>query len=280
MTQPLISIITISYNCADAVEKTMRSVLSQRYRDFEYIVIDGGSTDGTAGIIRRHSNSLAYWVSEKDRGISDAFNKGINAAKGKYICLLNAGDTFASIHTLDQVAPHLSTPCLSASGPSAPDSSAPLVTFRFIEENSGEYSRLIDENEPNIEKKALLGHQATFVQKDVYTSFGTYNGSYRIRMDFDFFLRVLPHHRLKAVDLDIVRYNAGLSGSIKHRLRYEIEGLISVFLNCRKPNSYMLKCIYLPLWRVGIYSLKRTVKKIIGYRPTTAPAAKQQQIPG
>ncbi len=266
MTQPMISIITISYNCADALEKTMRSVLSQRYSDFEYIVIDGGSTDGTADIIRRHSDSLSYWVSEKDRGISDAFNKGINAAKGKYICLLNAGDTFASIHTLDEIAPHLS---------------APLVTFRFIEENSGEYSRMIDENEPNIEKKALLGHQATFVQKDVYTSFGTYNGSYRIRMDFDFFLRVLPHHRLKAVDLDIVRYNAGLSGSVKHRLRYEIEGLISVFLNSRKPNSYVLKFIYLPLWRVGIYSLKRTVKKIIGYRPKTAPAVKQQQqIPG
>ena len=69
MTQPLISIITISWNCADAVEKTMRSVLSQRFTDFEYIVIDGGSTDGTADIIRRHSNSLSYWV-PKRTGVS------------------------------------------------------------------------------------------------------------------------------------------------------------------------------------------------------------------
>jgi len=252
MTQPLISIITISYNCAAAIEKTIRSVLAQRYPDFEYIIIDGGSTDGTADIIRRHSPNLAYWVSERDRGISDAFNKGIAAARGRYINLLNAGDTFASVHTLEELAPHLT---------------APLVTFRFMEENSGEHSRLVDENEPDMEKKALLGHQATFVSRDVYTAFGGYNGSYKIRMDFDFFLRVLPHHQLKAVDMDIVRYNAGLSGSVKHRLRYEIEGLISVFLNGKKPNSYILKCIYLPLWRVGMYSLKRTVKKLIGYTP-------------
>jgi len=121
----------------------------------------------------------------------------------------------------------------------------------------------------------LLGHQATFVRRDVYASFGGYNGSYKIRMDLDFFLRVLPHYSLKAVDLDIVRYNAGLSGSVRHRLRYEIEGLISIYLNMKKPNSYMLRLLYLPLWRVGVYSLKRGIKKAIGYTPKH-----KQQTPG
>lgn len=248
MTQPLISIITISYNCADAIERTIRSVLSQRYTDFEYIIIDGGSTDGTADIICRHNPHLAYWVSEKDRGISDAFNKGIAVAKGKYINLLNAGDSFASMHTLEELAPHLTSP---------------IVTFRYKEETSGEYSRLMDEGETDIEKKALLGHQATFVHRDVYRTMGGYNGSYKIRMDFDFFLRVLPHYSLKSVDLDIVRYNAGLSGSVKNRLRYEMEGLISVFLNGKKPNGYMLRLLYQPLWRVWVYSLKRPMKKVL-----------------
>jgi glycosyltransferase involved in cell wall biosynthesis len=256
MAQPLISIITISYNCADAIERTIHSVLSQRFADLEYIIIDGGSTDGTADVIRRHQQSLAHWASERDRGISDAFNKGIAAARGKYINLLNAGDSFASVHTLEELAPHLT---------------APLVTFRFMEENSGEHSRLVREDEPDMEKKALLGHQATFVHRDVYAALGGYNGSYKIRMDFDFFLRALPHYRLKAVDLDIVRYNAGLSGSVKHRLRYEIEGLISIFLNGRKRNSYLLRLLYLPLWRVALYSSKRTVKRLIGYRPTPNP---------
>jgi glycosyltransferase involved in cell wall biosynthesis len=248
MAQPLISIITISYNCAEAIERTIRSVLSQRFTDFEYIIIDGGSTDGTADIVCRHNPHLAYWVSEKDRGISDAFNKGIAAAKGKYINLLNAGDSFASPHTLEELAPHLT---------------APIVTFRYREENSGDYSKLVDEHEGNMEKKALLGHQATFVHRDVYAAMGGYNGSYKIRMDLDFFLRVLPHYGLKSVDLDIVRYNAGLSASIKHRLRYEVEGLISVFLNGRKPNSFILRLLYQPLWRVGVYSLKRTAKKVL-----------------
>lgn len=249
MAQPLISIITISYNCADAIERTIRSVLSQRFTDFEYIIIDGGSTDGTADIVCRHNPHLAYWVSEKDRGISDAFNKGIAVARGKYINLLNAGDSFSSMHTLEQLAPHLTEP---------------IVTFRYKEENSGEYSRLVDERETSMEKKALLGHQATFVHRDVYAAMGGYNGSYKIRMDFDFFLRVLPHYTLKSVDLDIVRYNAGLSGSVKQRLRYEVEGLISTYLNGKKPNSYILRLLYLPPWRVGVYSLKRLIKRIIG----------------
>lgn len=265
MSQPLISIVTISYNCADAIEKTIRSVLSQRFPDFEYIIIDGGSTDGTADIIFRHSPHLSYWVSEKDRGISDAFNKGIAAAKGKYINLLNAGDSYASLHTLEELAPYLT---------------APLVTFRFMEENSGEHSRLVDAAGTDMEKKALIGHQATFVHRDVYAASGGYYGCYKIRMDFDFFLRVLPHYPLRSVDLDIVRYNAGLSGSVKHRLRYEIEGLISVFLNEKKPNSFILKLLYLPLWRVGIYSLKRTVKKLIGYAPKPAGQANPKQIIG
>jgi glycosyltransferase involved in cell wall biosynthesis len=246
--RPLISVITISYNCVDLIERTIRSVLSQNFNNFEYIIIDGGSTDGTAGIIWKYRKELAYWISEKDRGISDAFNKGIAAAKGNYINLLNAGDTYTNADTLAAVSSHLTTP---------------LVAFRFTEENSGEHSRLVREDEPNIERKALLGHQATFVQKQVYEEWGGYNSSYKIRMDFDFFLRVLPHKKLKTVDLSVVSYNAGLSASLKHRLRYETEGLVSVFLNLKKTNTFILRSVYLPLWRVFIYSLKRSIKKLI-----------------
>jgi len=248
MQEPLISIITISYNCVDSIERTIRSVLSQQYSRFEYIIVDGGSTDGTVEIIRKYQKDLAWWVSERDRGISDAFNKGIAAAKGTYVNLLNAGDCYVSPITLANVEP-----CLHS----------PLVTFRFMEENSGDVSRLAPENELDIEKKALLGHQATFVQKSVYDAFGGYQTSYKIRMDFDFFLRVLPHCAVKAVDLVIVRYNAGLSGSLRHRLRYETEGLISVFLNGRRPNSYLFKLFYQPLWRVFMYSLKQNIKSVL-----------------
>lgn len=91
-----ISVITVCYNAILGIEKTIMSVLSQTYPNIEYIVIDGGSTDGTVDIIKKYADRIAYFVSEPDGGIYDAMNKGIKAATGEWINFLNAGDTFAS----------------------------------------------------------------------------------------------------------------------------------------------------------------------------------------
>ena len=92
--QPTFSIITITYNAVRLVEQTLLNVLSQSYPNIEYIVIDGGSTDGTADIIRRYESGLAYWVSEPDKGIYDAMNKGLQKATGDYVWFINATTTF------------------------------------------------------------------------------------------------------------------------------------------------------------------------------------------
>lgn len=89
-----ISVVTVCYNAVDAIEETMLSVLNQTYPNVEYIVIDGGSTDGTVDIIKKYADRLAYWVTEPDKGIYDAMNKGIAAATGDYINFMNAGDRF------------------------------------------------------------------------------------------------------------------------------------------------------------------------------------------
>lgn len=91
-----ISVVTVCYNAVESIEATMLSVLNQTYNNIEYIVIDGGSTDGTVDIIKKYADRLDYWVSEPDRGIYDAMNKGIAIATGDYINFMNAGDSFVS----------------------------------------------------------------------------------------------------------------------------------------------------------------------------------------
>lgn len=99
-----ISVVTVSYNAADTIEETIRSVVNQTYDNIEYIIIDGGSTDGTVDIIKKYADRITYWVSEPDKGIYDAMNKGIAVATGDYINFMNAGDTFADVNTIKVVS--------------------------------------------------------------------------------------------------------------------------------------------------------------------------------
>ena len=92
-----ISIVTVSYNAAETIEQTISSVVNQTYENIEYIIIDGGSTDGTVDIIRKYEDRIAYWVSEPDKGIYDAKNKGIDAATGDYIYFLGADDILLNL---------------------------------------------------------------------------------------------------------------------------------------------------------------------------------------
>lgn len=93
---PLISVVTVAYNAVATIEKTIVSVINQTYPNIEYIIIDGGSTDGTVDVIKKYADRLAYWVSEPDKGIYDAMNKGAKIATGKWINFMNCGDSFYS----------------------------------------------------------------------------------------------------------------------------------------------------------------------------------------
>ena len=103
MSLPVISIITITYNGEKHIEQTIQSVLGQTYPNIQYIIIDGGSTDQTLSIIKKYEQKLYYWVSEKDKGISDAFNKGIAKATGEIVGIINADDWYEPA-ALEQVA--------------------------------------------------------------------------------------------------------------------------------------------------------------------------------
>jgi glycosyltransferase involved in cell wall biosynthesis len=98
--KPLFTIITVVYNDVNNLEKTINSVINQNYNNFEYIIIDGCSIDGTVGLIEKYSDRLDKWISERDNGIYDAMNKGIEISSGSYLCFMNSGDEFLNSNVL------------------------------------------------------------------------------------------------------------------------------------------------------------------------------------
>lgn len=102
-SQPLISVVTVSYNAVSTIEDTILSVVNQTYKNIEYIIIDGGSTDGTVDVIKKYADKISYWVSEPDKGIYDAMNKGIDRATGKWINFMNSGDVFYSDGVIEKI---------------------------------------------------------------------------------------------------------------------------------------------------------------------------------
>lgn len=101
---PLISIITVVYNAKDALQSTIKSILAQTNSNYEYIVIDGGSTDGTVDVIKEYKQYIAYWISEPDKGLYDAMNKALRVSKGKYIWFMNAGDLIYDNNVIENIA--------------------------------------------------------------------------------------------------------------------------------------------------------------------------------
>ncbi len=100
---PKISIVTVTYNCKEQLRETIDSIVSQTYKNIEFLVIDGGSTDGTLDVVKEYQAKIDYWISEPDKGIYDAMNKGLKTVTGDFVLFLNAGDVFFSKRTLQQI---------------------------------------------------------------------------------------------------------------------------------------------------------------------------------
>lgn len=204
--QDKISIITVVYNRAKTIEQTIQSVLNQTYKNIEYIIIDGQSTDGTIDIIEKYKNKISCYISEPDQGIYDAMNKGIAKASGDVIGILNADDWY------DVQAVEYVMNCFAGN-------SADIVY--------GEVKRVETDESISITKKAgsledlwyimSIWHPAVFVKKEVYHSLGVFSTEYEIAGDYEFLLRCYSN-QIKFVYLDkVLTYfrSAGISNT-KH----------------------------------------------------------------
>ncbi|MBD0255370.1 MAG: glycosyltransferase [Cytophagales bacterium] len=172
--QPLVTVVTVVYNGEKYVRHTIESVLGQTYPNLEYIVVDGGSTDATLSILGEYESRIDYWVSERDRGISDAFNKGIGLAGGSIVGLINADDWYEPA-TVERVVQHLQNADVAYGNLQSWERGAPQYVFH------ADHTRLAWE--------MTVNHPTVFVRKALYEQFGVFDLSYKIAMDYDLMMR-------------------------------------------------------------------------------------------
>ncbi|GLQ88530.1 glycosyltransferase family 2 protein [Dyella flagellata] len=176
---PDISVITVVYNGAHSIEKCLQSVADQEKVAYEHIVIDGGSTDGTVDILKRHADKLAYWCSEKDAGIADAMNKGILHAKGNWIIFIHADDGLVSPDVLAKAL---------AKMPLKVD----IVAFPVLFGSLGNL-RLHPPRPAGFWTRFKLGmcHQGMFVRRALFQRIGVFDTGFGICMDYEHVLRAV-----------------------------------------------------------------------------------------
>lgn len=171
--KPLVSIITVVFNGKNTLEKTILSVINQNYQNIEYIIIDGGSTDGTLEIIHKYEKEIDYWISEKDNGIYDAMNKGILAANGKFVNFMNAGDYFFDNNILQKL----------------PLNPLSKIIFGNIMYESGKVFESTFDYRMYL--KNTLHHQSAFYALDLLKQLGLFDTNFKILADYDMNFKAL-----------------------------------------------------------------------------------------
>jgi glycosyltransferase involved in cell wall biosynthesis len=204
-----LSIITINYNNALGLKKTISSVINQMFSDFEFIVIDGASSDSSIEVIKKYASKINYWISEKDKGIYNAQNKGISAATGEYCLFLNAGDCLVNENVLATI-------------------------FLLKDSEDIIYGDMITTDESEVEKhlkmpnhigvKRMLAdtlwHPVSIIKRELFLKYGNYDEQFKIVADYEFFVRVIIKEKVttKHVPIEITIFDtSGLSSDMSKR---------------------------------------------------------------
>lgn len=221
-----LSIITINLNNAKGLRKTIESVVNQTYNDFEFIIIDGGSIDGSIEIINEYQEKISYWVSEPDKGIYNAMNKGINKASGEYCLFLNSGDWLVDQSVFnDFIKTNLNYDIIAGN--------VMIITQNGITKlESPQYEDL------NFEFyfSNNLYHQSVFVKRELFIHSGLYNENYKIVSDWEFFLKriFIDNCTYYHIDREISFFDiSGISNQPEMQLLQitEREEVLSITLN-------------------------------------------------
>ena len=304
-----LSIITITYNNAEGLQRTIDAVQSQTYRDFEHIIVDGGSTDGSVKIIEAYASDMAHmasgsvlmgsngdfvavdsqdstlangaqphevtqpaastqpsikWISEKDKGVYDAQNKGIAIAQGEYCYFLNAGDTFCNEHVLELIFKPLTFNL-------SPLTSTPDILYgnEIIVDGNGQRVGIARgvENPSFVDLyNSCMKHQASFIRRELFDKYGMYDAAMRICSDFDWFFRVIAFHddvTLQYMDVDIAYFeNTGLSYHAPELCAKERQQILNRYMSKLLQRDYAVFGKYPRLSRVGENKMVKLLLRI------------------
>jgi glycosyltransferase involved in cell wall biosynthesis len=203
---PLISVVTIVYNRVQYVEQTILSVLNQTYDKLEYIIIDGGSTDGTVNIISKYGSHLTYWHSKRDRGLAHALNLGLSQASGDWILFLHADDFLIDSMVIKMMVPY-------------------LISYKNYDVVFGETIRMTPQqdpkplplakiwgspwNWPEFRRKSLIPHPSAFTNRHYFDRVGGFDETFRLCMDYDHYLRGGKNLRAQYIPIKVSGMRAG-----------------------------------------------------------------------
>jgi len=247
-----VSIITVVFNGEKFLEKTIKSIINQTYENVEYIIIDGGSTDATVDIIKKYEDKIAYWTSEPDKGISDAFNKGVIVASGDYLNFQGDGDGFVSDDALEKVFQDIGK------------KQDILISTRISRVDKNGRELFISKHIESFDKKSLLfrmslPHQGLFTHKSYFKKYGLFDVDNTFCMDYDHLLRSY-HNFPKVVTKDIVVARWRDDGLGNGRTLEIYKEYDKIKRDNKVANGSILDCI--KYWTLVKYYVKKLIGRI------------------
>lgn len=236
-----LSVITVNYNDRDGLISTIQSIVGQTFKDYEYIIIDGGSTDGSVEVVRQNEENITYWISEPDKGIYNAMNKAIKVASGEYCIFMNSGDCFYTHDVIEKTLPFLG------------DTDIVYGNTHYTD-GKIRYSK----DEPDLFSFFYVScwcHQSTFIKTDLLKKY-FYDDSLRIVADWKFLLQTVikDNCSFKAINQNISLYDStGISSTNKELYEKERTLVMSEMFTHREIEDYQ-RLVYGHTWDEKLYA--------------------------
>jgi len=245
-----VSIITVVYNNEDTIKDAIESVLNQTYKNIEYIIIDGVSTDGTVEVIKSYGDKIDKFISEKDNGIYDAMNKGIKLASGDIVGILNSDDFYANNNIIEKVVKEFE------------DKKVDSVYGDLVYVNAKDTNKIVRYWKSKPYKKGLFtkgwhpAHPTFFVKKEIYDKYGIFNLDFKIAADYELMLRFLEKYQISNSYIPEIFVKMRLGGESNQSIKNIIKANIESY------NAWKVNGLYINLFMI----LLKPLSKLFQYK--------------